>query len=74
MDFKAATEGVTADELAAAFHVSRQTIWQYRMDPSATGHRSPPAGWESVVAGILQTKGNEFLDRARLLADQLDPA
>jgi len=69
MTFKEATEGIPADILADALRVAKQTVWQYRLDPSSDGYRSPPAGWQTIVAGILQSKGDEHLDRARLLAD-----
>lgn len=72
MDFKSATEGLAAPELARLFGVSPQTIRQYRLDPSLAGHRRPPAGWQVAVAGLLTSKSSEYLDRARLLADQLE--
>lgn len=69
MNFRDATEGIPAKVLAHAFGVAPQTVWQYRLEPSATGHRSPPAGWQLTVARILTDMGDAFHDRARLLTD-----
>lgn len=56
MDFKTATDCVAGcishAEIAEAAGVSVQTIRQARLDPSAPGHRPPPAGWQAVLARL----------------------
>jgi hypothetical protein len=73
VDFIAATDAltgrVTHDELAGELGVSVQTIRQARMDPSAPGHRSPPAGWEAAVARLARRRGGELLELAEALED-----
>ena len=73
MTFRDATEGIPADTLARAFRVSPQTVYQYRMDPSASGYRPPPSGWQHVVNGVLRDLQSEYADRSALLgADSLE--
>jgi hypothetical protein len=69
MEFREATEGMPADRVARALGVSRQTVWQYRMDPTATGHRNPPAGWEPRIAALAMELGDRYHDVARALAE-----
>lgn len=65
MDFKTATDRVAGcishAEIAEAAGVSVQTIRQARLDPSAPGHRPPPAGWRDVLANLARTRGSELL-------------
>lgn len=73
MDFREATEGIPSRVLATAFRVEPQTVRQYRLDPSSDGHRSPPKGWQAIVARILQDRGDEYRERAAaVMADALD--
>lgn len=72
MDFRAATEGIPADELARAFRVSPQTVRQYRLDPSSLGFRSPPADWRDTVIGVLANRVDDYRDRIDLLRSDPD--
>lgn len=64
MDFKTATDRVAGcishAEIAEAAGVSVQTIRQARLDPSAPGHRPPPAGWREVLARLAREKAEEL--------------
>jgi hypothetical protein len=57
MDFKTATDRVAGcishAEIAEAAGVSVQTIRQARLDPSAPGHRPPPAGWGLALSRLI---------------------
>ena len=68
--FKQATDalGIPAPELALHFRVGAQSIRQMRMDPGSDGYRSPPDGWELVVAKLARQRGGELVK----LADQLE--
>ena len=72
MDFKQATdrltERVTAEEIAAAFGVARNSIARARLDPSSSAYRSPPAGWQKVLARLARERGAEF----NQLADEIE--
>jgi transcriptional regulator with XRE-family HTH domain len=72
MDFKTATDRlgrkITADDLAEAFGVARNTIARARLDPSNPEYRSPPQNWKPVLARLARERS---LDLARF-ADQLD--
>jgi hypothetical protein len=65
MDFKTATDRVAGcishAEIAEAAGVSVQTIRQARLDPSAPGHRPPPANWREVLARLAKTRANEMI-------------
>lgn len=65
MDFKTATDRVAGcishAEIAEAAGVSVQTIRQARLDPSAPGHRPPPAGWQSVLARLARNRSRELV-------------
>jgi hypothetical protein len=71
MDFKTATDRVagciTHAEIAEACGVSIQSIRQARMDPSSPSYRTPPAGWEGVLARLVAGRAREL----QLFAAQL---
>lgn len=59
MDFKTATDRlsaakITADDIAEAFGVVRNTIARARLDPSSPAYRSPPKEWETVLSKIAR--------------------
>jgi hypothetical protein len=62
MDFKTATDRVAGcishAEIAEAAGVSVQTIRQARLDPSAPGHRPPPAKWREMLARLTRERSN----------------
>jgi hypothetical protein len=62
MDFKTATDilGLPAAELAEAFNLQPQTIRQMRLTPGTASYRTPPAGWEQVVARLARERGREL--------------
>jgi hypothetical protein len=64
MDFKTATDRVAGcishAEIAEAAGVSVQTIRQARLDPSAPGHRPPPAGWQDVLARLARERSQQL--------------
>lgn len=71
MDFKTATDRltdrITADDIAAAFDVARNTIARARLDRSNPGYRPPPEQWEPVLAQMAR----EWSRRFAALADEL---
>lgn len=72
MDFKTATDRlgkkITADDLAEAFGVARNTIARARLDPSNPEYRSPPQNWKPVLARLARERSLEL----SAFADQLD--
>jgi AraC-like DNA-binding protein len=70
MDFKEATDrlGISSPALARrlqkdlAISVSAQWIRQARLDPSKDGYRSPPSGWEKVVARLARERQTEIAE------------
>jgi hypothetical protein len=72
VDFKAATDvlGIPAPELAREFNLQPQTIRQMRLAPDAASYRTPPAGWERVVARLARERGRELQG----LAERLEQA
>jgi hypothetical protein len=64
MDFKTATDRVAGcishAEIAEAAGVSVQTIRQARLDPSAPGHRPPPARWREVLAELARERSRQL--------------
>lgn len=72
MDFKTATDRVAGcishAEIAEAAGVSVQTIRQARLDPSAPGHRPPPAGWQEVLTRLARERSQQLTE----FADQLE--
>ena len=72
MDFKTATDilGLPAPELAKEFNLQPQTIRQMRLATDAASYRTPPAGWERVVARLARERGRELHG----LAERLEQA
>ena len=72
MDFKTATDRlgkkITADDIAEAFGVARNTIARARLDSSNPEYRSPPQNWRPVLAGLARGRIQEL---ARL-ADEIE--
>jgi hypothetical protein len=73
MDFKTATDRlsaakITADDIAEAFGVVRNTIARARLDPSSPAYRSPPENWAPVLARLARARSREL----SLFADVLD--
>ncbi len=64
MDFKAATDRlgkkITADDLAEAFGVARNTIARARLDPSNPEYRSPPQNWRPVLARLARERSQQL--------------
>lgn len=65
MDFKTATDRlsaakITADDIAEAFGVVRNTISRARLDPSSTAYRSPPENWRPVLARLARDRIQEL--------------
>ncbi|MCA1789087.1 MAG: hypothetical protein LC667_04275 [Thioalkalivibrio sp.] len=71
MDFKTATDRlgkkITADDLAEAFGVARNTIARARLDPSNSEYRSPPQNWKPVLARLARERSRELLEFAAIL-------
>ena len=69
VDFNEATDRLAAcpthDEVAdAAGWTSVQTVRQARLDPSSTGYRRPPGGWEPVIARLARQRAAELVKLA----------
>lgn len=64
MDFKTATDRlgkkITADDLAEAFGVARNTIARARLDSSNPEYRSPPQNWWPVLAQLARERSREL--------------
>lgn len=61
MTFKQATDRlagcITHAEIAQSARVSIQLVRQARLDPTNPSYRSPPPGWEKVLAQLAREKG-----------------
>lgn len=70
MDFKTATDilGLPATEIAEAFGLQAQTIRQMRLAPDALNYRSPPDGWQKVLARLAKIRRKEL----KALVDALE--
>jgi hypothetical protein len=72
MDFKTATDRltdrITADDIAEAFDVARNTIARARLDRSNPGYRPPPENWQPVLSRMAREWSRRFAE----LADELD--
>lgn len=53
-------ERVTHEQVAHALGVSVASVRQYRLSPGAKAHRSPPAGWQKVLARLARERGREL--------------
>ena len=64
-DFTKATDDLlwtfSHAELAEALGVSVPLVRQARLNPGAKAHRSPPEGWENVVAHLAKQRANRLL-------------
>ena len=72
MDFKTATDRlsaarITADDIAEAFGVVRNTIARARLDPSSPAYRSPPENWEPVLAQLARERMRQLAEFAEEL-------
>lgn len=71
MDFKTATDRltdrITADDIADAFGVARNSIARARLDQSNPGFRPPPESWQPVLAEMAREWSRRFTE----LADEL---
>jgi hypothetical protein len=71
MNFKTATDRltdrVTADDIAKAFKIARNTVARARLDPSSSAYRSPPEGWQKILAQLAMERSMEL----KALADEL---
>ncbi len=71
MNFKTATDRltdrVTADDIAKAFRVARNTVARARLDPSSPAYRSPPDSWQKVLARLALERSMEL----KALAEEL---
>ena len=71
MDFKSATDRltarITADEIAQAFGVARNTIARARLDPSSSAYRSPPERWNEVLARLARERCTQLQELAHEL-------
>jgi len=65
MDFKKATDellaGISHQELADALGCSVPTVRQARLDEGAKARRSPPEGWQAVVAKLAKARAAGLL-------------
>jgi hypothetical protein len=72
MDFKEATDRlahcVTHEQIAEAAGVALQSIRQARLDPTSPSFRSPPPGWQHILAQLARTQSRAL----NKLADQLE--
>lgn len=72
MDFKTATDRlsaakITADDIAEAFGVVRNTIARARLDPSSPAYRSPPENWAPVLARLARERSQHLITLAKAL-------
>lgn len=72
MDFKTATDRLTAclghSDIADAAGVSVQSIRQARLDPNSLSYRSPPVGWQKMVARLAREQSRVL----KALAEELE--
>lgn len=75
MDFKTATDRltaakITADDIAEACGVVRNSVARARLDPSSSAYRSPPPNWKPALARLAETRAREL----NALAEELGKA
>lgn len=73
MDFKDASGrlmdlGVSLREMAEHMGVSRSALNQARLDPKATGYRTPPDNWRTKLAELARARGGELVG----VADEIE--
>lgn len=61
MDFKTATDRltaakITADDIAEACGVVRNSVARARLDPSSSAYRSPPPNWQPALAQLARER------------------
>jgi hypothetical protein len=61
MDFKTATDRlsaakITADDIAEACGVVRNSIARARLDPSSPAYRSPPPNWKTALVQLARER------------------
>ena len=68
MDFKTACDHLTIcpthDDIARAAGTGVQTVRQARLNPLATGYRSPPENWERAIAKLARERAGELVKLA----------
>jgi hypothetical protein len=73
--FKDATdvlfEKMGPNDLSVALGCSPAKVRQARMDTEKSGYRTPPEGWEPIVARIALNRARAFLKVAESLSDHL---
>ena len=72
MDFRDASDRatgacITLADIAEAAGTAPQTLRRARMDPTSTGYRPPPSGWESVLAKLARERAAELVKLAEEL-------
>lgn len=72
MDFKKATdrlkaEGIGLEDVAGALGVAYKTVQAFRLDPTSSGHRKPPAAWPQLLARLAEGRSHELADLAEEL-------
>ena len=65
MDFKTATDRlaaakITADDIAEACGVVRNSVARARLDPSSSAYRSPPPNWKPALAQLARKRMEEL--------------
>jgi hypothetical protein len=51
---------VSHAEIADAAGISLQSIRQARLDPASPSYRSPPPGWQRILARLAKERGKEL--------------
>jgi len=67
--FREATDALclSGRELSKLFDIPVQSVKQARLGPEKPGYRSPPAGWERMLAKIAREKGGKLEKLAKEL-------
>jgi hypothetical protein len=73
MDFKTVTDRlsaakITADDIAEACGVVRNSIARARLGPSSPAFRTPPPGWRPALARLVRERIHEL----RRLLEELE--
>lgn len=71
MEFREAVDALTGTytqaEIAKAIGVSYHSVRQALLPGSSAAHRSPPEGWEAVIARLARERARELERLAREL-------